>query len=330
MAVGRVNVKALLALLKIDAKQRGRRWHACCPAHEEKTPSWGIIDDPGDEHHGSHKCFGCGFKGGPWELAARVWGCSLQDAGARLRSIFTGGPNVPAGPIANMLPRIVMVDSGLHARGVRLPAGVIFPERVDQWRSSVARDYLLETRGVPAWQIERWGLGYATEGRQAFRIVVPVWTRGIRATFVARAFIPTIPKHDSGRREDGAVADRALFGEPAFTDDDTCVVVENVWSAMAFERDGVANACALIGSEVTAARSIMLSRFRTILVATDPDAAGEKAFCQLVGQLGRDETRRIIRVPLDCAPDDATPEQRMEAIERARKHEFTPSKRLFL
>ena len=36
----------------------GREWKACCPFHNEKTPSFTVNDDKGFYH-----CFGCGAHG---------------------------------------------------------------------------------------------------------------------------------------------------------------------------------------------------------------------------------------------------------------------------
>ncbi|MBL9088204.1 MAG: DNA primase, partial [Planctomycetia bacterium] len=42
----------------LPLKKTGRAWKACCPFHEEKTPSFTVNPD-----RQSFKCFGCG-KGG--------------------------------------------------------------------------------------------------------------------------------------------------------------------------------------------------------------------------------------------------------------------------
>jgi DNA primase len=39
-------------------KKKGANWMACCPFHQEKTPSFSV-----NQAKGFYKCFGCG-KGG--------------------------------------------------------------------------------------------------------------------------------------------------------------------------------------------------------------------------------------------------------------------------
>ena len=42
----------------VELKKRGRDWKACCPFHDEKTPSFSV-----SENLGIYKCFGCGAAG---------------------------------------------------------------------------------------------------------------------------------------------------------------------------------------------------------------------------------------------------------------------------
>ena len=43
---------------KIQLKKRGQDYVACCPFHNEKTPSFSVSDNKGIYH-----CFGCGKTG---------------------------------------------------------------------------------------------------------------------------------------------------------------------------------------------------------------------------------------------------------------------------
>ena len=51
---------ALSAVISPSVKliRAGREWKACCPFHNEKTPSFTVNDDKGFYH-----CFGCGAHG---------------------------------------------------------------------------------------------------------------------------------------------------------------------------------------------------------------------------------------------------------------------------
>jgi hypothetical protein len=63
----------------ISVRRSGSARFACCPFHEEKTPSCQVDDDTGRFH-----CFGCGAGGDALDYLQKTWGTSLQDTLARL------------------------------------------------------------------------------------------------------------------------------------------------------------------------------------------------------------------------------------------------------
>ena len=69
-------------------QQKGRRFWACCPFHQEKTASM-VVDE--NRFH----CFGCGVDGDVFELARHIWNCSFPEAVQRLADeygILSEGP----------------------------------------------------------------------------------------------------------------------------------------------------------------------------------------------------------------------------------------------
>src|ERR1044072_6296574 len=67
----------------------GREWKACCPFHNEKTPSFTINDEKGFYH-----CFGCGAHGDVIRWMTDQRGLSFMDAIKELAS--EAGMEVPA------------------------------------------------------------------------------------------------------------------------------------------------------------------------------------------------------------------------------------------
>lgn len=59
----------------IKLKQRGRLWWACCPLHQEKTPSFCI-----NAESQRFKCFGCGTSGDVIDFVQKLKGISFKDA----------------------------------------------------------------------------------------------------------------------------------------------------------------------------------------------------------------------------------------------------------
>jgi DNA primase len=88
-------------------------------------------------------------------------------------------------------------------------------------------------------------------------------------------------------------------------------IAEGVFGALALERAGAPNPTAILGSYLTPEKFNLLKRFETILVATDPDDAGEKVTKSL-GTLGR--RARVIRLGMSRSPDDCTPEELRDVV----------------
>ena len=299
-----VDVPVLLGALGILAERKGSKWAARCPnpEHADSSPSWSIIDKPGDRRHASHHCFSCKWGGGPWELAGAVWKMPPEEAGKRLREMGIGAPP----PMPKEIPRIV-ISTATHkvAPAFKLPLGCEFPGPGGRWFTP-ALDYLTE-RNVTREQIDRWGIGYATRGRLRFRVVIPVYDlEGRLLTYNARAFSEAAhgDRYDTGRENQGAFPRRAIWGEAGWKDFETVTIAEGCFSALALERAGAPNACALLGSELTEDKARVFSRFKNVIVATDPDKAGD-AIAMKLSVLGR--RARLIRMEHAACPAGPCP-----------------------
>lgn len=318
----RVEIRDLLRLLGIQATKERDVWRALCPnpEHDDHKPSWTIVDrGPFDRRTGSHRCMSCGWGGGPWELAAAVLKLATpQEGGEWIRRELRGiGSSLPS-----EVPQVRVVRSRATAFEMTMPSGVLIPSIDGSEWFAPAYEYLTRPlaekgRGVPSWQLERWHVGYAVRGRLRMRVVVPVHTGGRLLSYVARAFVDGVPRYDAARRTDvGARPEAAVWGEPGFDDGDVATVTEGVFKAMAMERAGAPNPCAILGATNLGPEKIdLLSRFSVVLVATDPDRAGEKAYETLRDSLCRYADVR--RVEMRVSPDDASDDENREAIGRA-------------
>lgn len=313
VARGSVHVETLLRHLGIVAEKQGTKWVARCPnpAHDDESPSWAIIDRPGDRKHGSHFCFSCRFRGGPWELAAAVWGTDVEDAGRRLVKLYGEG----RGAAAKAAPKVVISLGPKTRAEYALPRSVVVPPYT-RWYAP-ALHYLLHRGVVPA-QIQRWGIGYSLRGRLRNRVVIPVRdASGRLLTYTARAIIKAVEgdRYDAGREKDGAAPRRAIWGEELWDrSTPTVTVAEGVFSGLALERAGAPNPCALLGSHLTEEKAFVLGRWPRILVASDPDPAGDRLFRE-ISTMGR--RVEVVRVELDLSPDDADPGGLRRAVEEA-------------
>jgi len=300
-----VPIARLLAELGIKAKRQGRLWKGLCPSpsHEDKHPSWSIVDD-GGPRHGSHSCLSCGFGGGPWELVAAVRDLPLDEAGVWCWKHIVGGQIKALED--DDVPRLRVVLPAARATEMAMPRGVVVPS-VDGGEWHPAALAYLEKRGVPEWQRVRWHVGYTTHGILAWRVFVPVYTRGLLLSYVARAFFDDgrVRYRAGERAEPGCRPEAALWGEPGFDlDVRVAVVTEGVFKAMAMERAEAPNPCAILGATNLGPEKVeLLAQFDALLIATDPDKAGHECAEKLSDLLVR--YAEPIRVELTVSPDDA-------------------------
>jgi DNA primase len=135
---------------------RGDFW-ACCPFHNEKTPSFHA-----DDRKGRYYCFGCRQTGDIFTFLVEKEGLSFPEAVEQLAR----EAGVP-------LPKPTAADEEREARRASLydvmeMAAAFFEAELQSARGSRARGYLSD-RGVTPVVQQAFRLGYAPDDRQALR-----------------------------------------------------------------------------------------------------------------------------------------------------------------
>jgi len=172
---------------------RGDFW-ACCPFHNEKSPSFHVVESKGIYH-----CFGCGETGDVFKLAMKLEGLSFPEAVTRI-----------AEEAGVALPRETNEDHTAHAQRKRLfdacaAAQAAFAQALTAPDGAKALAYL-ERRGLDAATRARFGLGYAPAG--------PTW---LLAKLQAQGFVEAdiraagLAKGEDGRRPWDFFRDRVTF-----------------------------------------------------------------------------------------------------------------------
>ena len=135
----------------------GREWKACCPFHNEKSPSFTVSDEKGFYH-----CFGCGAHGDAIRWMTDQRGLGFMDAVQELAA--EAGLEVPRPD-----PRAAQAAeqrSGLHE--VMQAAQDWFVANLQGAGGARAREYL-KGRGIDGHTIERFGFGFAPPERNAMK-----------------------------------------------------------------------------------------------------------------------------------------------------------------
>lgn len=290
------DIPLLLERLEVQYERRGDKLWASCPHpdHDDSTPSWYILDDPDDEKHGRHHCFGCEEGGYPIHLVQWLTGLGRNDARAWLRDSSARRP-------ARLNAEIEVLPL---KRKFHLPSGVVDRKPFDAWPSQ-AREYVL-SRGLDASDVLNWKMTYAVDGRLSGRIVIPIYDAKERLlSYTARTFIGHDRKYlEPGRREGASLS--AVFGElhwPAPAERRSVVATEGAFDAVWVHRVTGLPVGGLYGSQLHPGQVGRLSSFETIIVATDPDKAGLKAFEAIRSAFRRWKRVVLARIPKghDCA-----------------------------
>ena len=133
---------------------RGEFW-ACCPFHNEKSPSFHVLD-----REGYYKCFGCGAGGDAVEFVIQTENMSYREAMEMLAE--EAGIELPK--FSREAEEQAQARASLHE--VLEKAAVYFEESLRLSIGEAARAYL-KRRSLPAEIIKEFRLGYWPDGGQA-------------------------------------------------------------------------------------------------------------------------------------------------------------------
>jgi DNA primase len=315
----------------------GHEFKACCPFHNEKSPSFTVNDLKGFYH-----CFGCGAHGDAIRWMTDQRGLGFMDAVKELAA--EAGMEVPAPD-----PRAAAAaeqQAGLHE--VMQAAQDWYRAQLDSPEGSKARDYL-KTRRFDAHTMERFGFGFAPAGRQALKGALKQFDEAMLIEAGLRIAVDdkdpydrfrdrlTMPIHDARGRVIGFAArildadkkdapkylnspDTPLFDKgrtlfnlhramPASRQSGRIVVVEGQMDAIALAAAGIDEGVAPMGTALTERQLEMLWRLvETPILCFDGDSAGQKAAMRAVTRalpmLRPAHSLKIVRMPAGMDPDD--------------------------
>ncbi len=315
----------------------GHEFKACCPFHNEKSPSFTVNDEKGFYH-----CFGCGAHGDVIRWMTDQRGLSFMDAVKDLAS--EAGLEMPAPD-----PRAAKVAeqrAGLH--DAVQAAQDWFVDRLASADGAAARAYLA-TRGFDAHTTARFGFGFAPDGRQALRGALSRFDdallieAGLRIKvdekepydrFRGRLMLPISDARGRTIAFGGRILDAAKTDAPKYLNSpDTplfdkgrtlynlhragplarksgrLVVVEGYMDVIALAAAGIEEAVAPLGTALTERQIELLWRVcETPLLCFDGDAAGQRAAMRAIARalpmLRPAHSLRIVRLPPGLDPDD--------------------------
>jgi DNA primase len=318
----------------VKLTRAGREWKACCPFHNEKTPSFTVNDDKGFYH-----CFGCGAHGDAIRFLTDNRGMPFMDAVKELAA--KAGLEVPA-PDPKAKEQSERTASLTYVMG---EVAKWYAEQLHGIGGGNAREYL-KRRGLDLDTVQRFGIGLAPDNRSALkralgklgedqlidtgmlikpdsgesydrfrgRLMIPIRdARGRVIAFGGRILgegepkylnSPDTPLFDKGRTLYNI--DRASAASRAAK---RLIVVEGYMDVIALDRAGIAEAVAPNGTAVTHAQlERMWQLDPSPIMCFDGDSAGKKAAIRAALRalplLGPERTLRFVELPAGQDPDD--------------------------
>ncbi len=326
----------------VSLKKKGANWMACCPFHQEKTPSFSV--NPSKD---IFYCFGCQQGGSVFNFVMEIERVSFPEA-IRIVAEKTGTP-LPAmeedkrfEARRHEADEVVQLNSwalewweqqlmegGSDARAAReyIDARGISEETRRTFRLGFAPDSWdslsshLRRRGAAAAEIERSGLVVKKDAggfydRFRGRVIFPVLdAQGRPVAFGARSLpgggepkylnSPETAAYTKGRHLYGLHQTREEIRKKKFA-----ILVEGYLDLIIPYQFGVRNVVASLGTALTPEQVKLLGRFaRKVVVNYDGDSAGVKAAKRAVETLLVED----LEVKVLVLPDNADPDEFIKA-----------------
>ena len=322
---------------RIQLKKAGREHKACCPFHNEKTPSFTVSADKGFYH-----CFGCGAHGTALGFLMEHDHLEFVDAVEELASLYgmevpreetTSAPAPPSAPLYELLGDVARFFRQCLRENPRaieyLKARGLDGETAKRYLIGYAPggwDTVLKKFGGSDERHERLlkaGLILENEQSRSYdrfrdRVVFPIRdSRGRVVGFGGRVIDDGEPKYLNSPETPVFHKGRELYGlfemRQALRKLERVLVVEGYMDVVALAHHGILNAVATLGTATTADHLRRL--FRTtqeVVFCFDGDRAGRDAAWRAL-QVGLAEMRDGRQLRFLFLPDGQDPDSLVQS-----------------
>lgn len=332
-----LRARTLLSALigkSVKLTRAGREWKACCPFHNEKTPSFTVNDEKGFYH-----CFGCGAHGDAIRWMTDQRGLPFIDAVKELAQ--AAGMDMPE-------PDRRSAERAERARGlhdVMEDARKWFSDQLHGIAGAQARA-ALERRGISAETARIFSIGFApdargrlrealhdygdamlveaglliqVEGKEPYdrfrgRLMIPIRdVRGRVIAFGGRILGEGEPKYLNSPETPLFDKGRTLFNidraQAAARRTDRIIAVEGYMDVIALAQAGVEDVVAPLGTAMTEHQIERMWRMSDVpILCLDGDSAGQKAAIRAAHRalplLAPGRSLSFVTLPDAMDPDD--------------------------
>lgn len=333
----------------VTLKKRGANYIACCPFHNEKTPSFYV-----SPAKGIYKCFGCGKSGTAVGFVMEHESLSYVEALKYLAKKY----HIEVVEKEESAEEIAQKQRNESLLLVSEYAGKFFRESLQTQEGQVVGYQYFRSRGLEDQTIRKYGLGWAPSDRKA--LAEAARTAGYKEEFLTETGLCI--KYDDGRlvdrffdrvifpihsvsgrviafggrtlKTDKSVAkyvnspsteiydkSRSLYGiyfaKNEMARQDKCILVEGYLDVLSMHQLGITNVVASSGTSLTVEQIRLIRKFTTnVTIIYDGDSAGIKAALRGIGLVLKEGLNvKVVLLPEGQDPDDFARKHTLEEVQ---------------
>ncbi|MBQ6710175.1 MAG: DNA primase [Bacteroidales bacterium] len=332
----------------VTLKKRGANHIACCPFHNEKTPSFSV-----SASKGIYKCFGCGKSGTAVRFVMEHENMSYTEALKYLAKKY----HIEVVEKEESAEEIAQRQRHESLMLVSEYAGKFFQDslQTDEGRN-IALQYF-RSRGLEDETIRKYGLGWAPLSRRALsesaraagykeeflietglsikyddgrlvdrfydRVIFPIHSVSGRVIAFGGRTLKTdksVAKYVNSPETEIYVKSRSLYGiyfaKNEISRQDRCILVEGYLDVLSMHQLGITNVVASSGTSLTVEQIRLIRKFtNNITIIYDGDGAGIKAALRGIGLVLKEGMNvKVVLLPDGQDPDDFAKRHTLEEV----------------
>ena len=322
----------------VTLKKRGANHMACCPFHNEKTPSFVVSPSKG-----IYKCFGCGKSGTAVGFIMEHENLSYTEALKYLAKKY----HIEVVEKEETAEEIASRQRNESLLLVSEYAGKFFQESLKTPEGQAIAYQYFKSRGLEDETIAKYGLGWAPVNRRTFsdaaraagykeeflvetglsikyddgnlvdrfhdRVMFPIHSVSGRVIAFGGRTLKTdksVAKYVNSPETEIYVKSRSLYGiwfaKNEMSRQDKCILVEGYLDVLSMHQLGIKNVVASSGTSLTVEQIRLIRKFtNNVTIIYDGDGAGIKAALRGIGLVLKEGLNvKVVLLPEGMDPDD--------------------------
>ena len=333
----------------VTLKKRGANHQACCPFHNEKTPSFVVSPSKG-----IYKCFGCGKSGTAVGFVMEHENLSYTEALKYLAKKY----HIEVVEKEESAEEIAQRQRNESLLLVSEYAGKFFQDSLQTPEGQAIGYQYFKSRGLEDETIRKYGLGWAPVSRRALseaarvagykeeflvetglsikyddgrladrfydRVIFPIHSVSGRVIAFGGRTLKTdksVAKYVNSPETEIYVKSRSLYGiwfaKNEMSRQDKCILVEGYLDVLSMHQLGLKNVVASSGTSLTVEQIRLIRKFtNNVTIIYDGDGAGIKAALRGIGLVLKEGLNvKVVLLPEGQDPDDFARRHTLEEVQ---------------